>query len=613
MIKRIKTILKKEYFIREIVTLFIIIVSMLGFVLYESLALFVGAVEKESVASITTGTIDFTISSTNTSYNASTKQITVAASETIEMDMIVTNTTPVSAKYKFYYKMISPTTLTDGVNVSIISSSAENYDTGILETNKTVTKKITIKNTSTSSITVEIGVEGGYANNSLSLSSGNIALELINKYNDSSGANEPVLASGMIPVVYDNSNDVWVVADTTTKWYDYDTQWWANAVTVSDASLRTATPGTSLSMNVINSMWVWIPRYKYKITKNIGSSSEVTSPPQIDVVFETGTETTGTALASCSITATNCYYTHPAFRDGSSVYKTTAYDQGGWDKELEGIWVGKFETSGTGTTPTIKPNALAKADENVSNQFLTSLKFAGGTMNTSTGVVTFAGNSTYGLTSSTDTHLIKNTEWGAVAYLSQSKYGKMGNGNYTGTNKEVYMNNSNSYYTGRSFGAPSSTSSKPSGYGSYSYTDKLCPTTACLGNAVTYAGTGASTTGTIYGIYDMSGGAYDRTMGNWAGTIGSSGFSILPTIKYYDKYTGTANDTITSDKAIKGDATYETMWWYSDYVTYFVNTYQPWAARGGSAVQSPNTGIFASNCSNGDVGYIISSRSVLIP
>ena len=36
--------------------------------------------------------------------------------------------------------------------------------------------------------------------------------------------------------------------------------------------------------------------------------------------------------------------------------------------------------------------------------------------------------------------MMKNIEWGAVAYLSQSIYGKYGNISYTGANKEVYKN-----------------------------------------------------------------------------------------------------------------------------------------------------------------------------
>lgn len=48
--------------------------------------------------------------------------------------------------------------------------------------------------------------------------------------------------------------------------------------------------------------------------------------------------------------------------------------------------------------------------------------------------------------------MIKNSEWGAVAYLSQSKYGKYGNNDYDGVEKEIFINNSQAHYTGRSGG-----------------------------------------------------------------------------------------------------------------------------------------------------------------
>lgn len=37
-------------------------------------------------------------------------------------------------------------------------------------------------------------------------------------------------------------------------------------------------------------------------------------------------------------------------------------------------------------------------------------------------VLTENGN-IYGLTTSTDSHMLKNSEWGAVAYLTKSQYG----------------------------------------------------------------------------------------------------------------------------------------------------------------------------------------------
>lgn len=48
-------------------------------------------------------------------------------------------------------------------------------------------------------------------------------------------------------------------------------------------------------------------------------------------------------------------------------------------------------------------------------------------------------DSIYGFASTDDTHMIKNMEWGAIAYLSHSKYG---------INKEVAINSYSSYMTG---------------------------------------------------------------------------------------------------------------------------------------------------------------------
>ena len=438
---------------------------------------------------------------------------------------------------------------------------------------------------------------------------------------DKSGANAPILASGMIPVVYDGVNETWMVADQSKGWYSYQNQIWANAITTSDSTLRSAEAGTPIPMSSINSMWVWIPRYKYQIPSNIGSSSNVTSPPEIDVVFESGTATTGlyTEIEEYG------YYTHPAFQNGTTNKTSTDYDRGGWSKELSGIWVGKFETGGSATTPLIKPDIQSLRSQNVSTQFQTSLKFAGGTMNTSTGTVTFAGNSTYGLTSTTDTHMAKNTEWGAVAYLSQSKYGKYGNENYTGSQKEIYINNSSSYYTGRSGGnvagstpingtyTNQTSTTGYNSYGFYTYDDYLLSYgTNTKSSKITGKGVGASTTGTIYGIYDMSGGANDDTMSNWNSTLGSSGFSSFPSSKYYDKYTtGTNSSTITKEKAIKGDATYETMSWYSDYAS-FVSSSAPWSCHGGSYINS-NGGVFNVGTYYSDAPSNYSMRSVLIP
>ena len=233
----------------------------------------------------------------------------------------------------------------------------------------------------------------------------------------------------------------------------------------------------------------------------------------------------------------------------------------------------------------------------------------------SSGIVTFDGSDTYGLSNTVNTHIMKNTEWGAVAYLSQSKYGKNGNNNYTEADKEIYTNNSSKMYTGRSGGTPNESYTSN---GTYSYNGKSCDTIddttkECTGEKDILKGTGASTTGTIYGIYDMSGGAFEYTMGNLEGTTVSDGFTKFPEQKYWDKYTETSGSGITSEKAIKGDATYETMKWYSDSF-YFVSSTSPWFSRGGfNATSSGDAGLYYSSFNKGGTNPNSSFRSVLIP
>src|SRR5574344_923652 len=358
-----------------------------------------------------------------------------------------------------------------------------------------------------------------------------ISFEEANVYTDNSHANYPELADGMIPVVY--QDNVWKVADLGQKWYDYDELMWANVVTVTEGSgLRGATAGTTIPESAINGWWVWIPRYSYMIENNGlgvqgygGSTPAKATPGAITIKFvDVDTKETGNATSS--------YLTHPTFRDGTVYKGTNNYDLGGWNGELPGIWIGKFETSFelnngslpctaanysvgsacdvTSINPVIKPNVTSWRGIRVSTMELVSRKFTGN-------------SNIYGLpekSSTTDAHMMKNSEWGAVAYLSQSKYGKYGNTTYAGALKEVYLNNSSSYYTGRSVGSAPGGSAVANG--TYSYDGTQCTNAICNTEAInkTKEGYGASTTGTIYGIYDMSGGAFEYVMGNLNGVSG---------------------------------------------------------------------------------------------
>jgi len=202
-------------------------------------------------------------------------------------------------------------------------------------------------------------------------------------------------------------------------------------------------------------------------------------------------------------------------------------------------------------------------------------------------------------------------EWGAVAYLSHSKYGKYGNSMYEGSNKEIYQNKSSEYITGSSNGTPGQVD-----------TNTQCPynDTIDRGNGLGACGAGASTTGNIYGIYDMVGGAYDYVMG---GMYNSDNVTIAvretefdqTTIdsnemrKYVDKYK--YNDSSSDDtRRLLGDATGETKKWYNDSANY-VSSDNPWLVGGGRSSQDINVGIFNFNNHEGGSSSNCSFRLVI--
>ncbi len=389
------------------------------------------------------------------------------------------------------------------------------------------------------------------------------------EYTDNSGANSPELLDNMIPVYYDGSN--WKYADTKEEWYDYNNKEWANAVVLNKGVTKNV--GDTVNESDIALWYVWIPRYKYQLFNvNNGSVNE----QEIQITFENGTATTGTVKCtdavsgsgSSSETCTNAtngnWYTHPAFTFGT--------------QELTGFWVGKFEVSGSTSKITIKPNVSSLRAQTVSSFF--------------TAIQNMSSEDQYNLNG--DSHMMKNMEWGAVAYLSHSKYG---------INKEVGINNNSNYITGCGAEAGSSSSSSCNAYNT---------TTGML----------ASTTGNIYGVYDMSGGAYEYVMGNMVTSSGSfyssnAGFSEAPSSKYYDSYTYNT-DYQTHGRGKLGDATKETLktfgsntgGWYSDYA-YFPNSSNSWFLRGGYYGYGTNAGVFNFYHYNGDANSITSARGVL--
>ena len=452
--------------------------------------------------------------------------------------------------------------------------------------------------------------------------------------------NAPVLLDNMIPVYYDETLEVWKKADASNdavKWYDYNNKMWANAVTVSEENRATylnAEAGTEISMEDINTMWVWIPRYKYTIF-NANLSGDETAPEQaIKIEFEIGTETTGTVTCADSInnedgTSEVCTdSTYGEVTNGKSTYTHPAFTFG--DDELTGFWFGKFEnTVDTNDNITIKPDIIS-INDGVYNWFTRARS-----MELENNIYGFnstatAYNSTGELTNDTnnfDTHMLKNMEWGAVAYLSQSEYGRCNEGVCT----EVYVNNSymngGSHYTGRSGG--SNIHGSVLAHGTYSYDDYLLTESNEKTIKSPGSGTGASTTGNIYGIYDMNGGGWEYVMGNMAtidgdfngDSAGTWTTEVYPDAKYYDFYSyGTDYNGAAAYKRGKlGDATKEILLkttgqidnnWYQDYSAYPATRY-PWFERGAAAINE-ESGTFALARDVGGDTVKVSSRSALV-
>jgi len=187
------------------------------------------------------------------------------------------------------------------------------------------------------------------------LSIGGICSDTPSPYTESilNGA-DPVLETGMIPVTISDTGAV-TVADTSTEWYSYTNKQWANAVLVNSTSRGTYinqdgsfNGGTSVAETDILAYYVWIPRYKYTFPKANGN------PETISIVFE-NSSTTKSLPASGKASGTD-YYTHPAFTFGTN-------------NELNGIWVGKFETAhSTLTSSSSSDNDnLTCTDENCAN------------------------------------------------------------------------------------------------------------------------------------------------------------------------------------------------------------------------------------------------------
>ncbi|MEI3529746.1 MAG: hypothetical protein V8Q75_01555 [Bacilli bacterium] len=310
---------------------------------------------------------------------------------------------------------------------------------------------------------------------------------------------DPVFTSNMIPVRYDEVNKQVLKASLYEKWYDYTNKKWANIVLVSETNrtvYQNTEAGTVIKPEDILAYLVWIPRYKYYVPRKSNNS--------IEIVFQDTNQKNYCidSKKSCA-NDSNHMITHPSFRFAGH--------------ELKGFWVAKFEPSFTDQNLTILPNknSYLSSDSNWNlqamfkktremeiyhnvygfhNSALANKVNDGGNINNDNNVV--------------DSHLMKSVDWGAVTYLTMSKYGK---------NKEPSNNN-----------------------------------TQVTGGGDFYSNGSQSTTGNITGIYDMVGGSWEYVM---SGTYKEQNYDN----KYYDKYNPNSLSTIflpVYRSGVVGDATH---------------------------------------------------------
>ena len=396
---------------------------------------------------------------------------------------------------------------------------------------------------------------------------------------------DPVLSDNLVPVVIADNGTV-TKADTTSDWYSYENKKWANAVILAD-NTKTYNNGDIIPEDNIESYFVWIPKYSYQIF-NLGTTDGYTSSKpetsiakEIQIKFGT-TNTSDNNENECTTPMTsgasgNCkvgdYMTSPAFISMGT----------------NGLWVAKFETTGSTANITVKPNQTSLRNINVKTMFETA----------------------YNYKRDNDSHMMKNTEWGAVAYLSHSKYG---------INTEVRINNNSNYITGYAATDSADESKYPGTYGTDSSVTLPYNTST---------GYKASTTGNITGIYDMSGGAWEYMASLRSATYGSSGFDATAlkayNSKYYDEYDGSSGWT-TYSKRILGDATGEMgpfyyyqdadnntrthNSWYADGSDFASSSY-PWFLRGGFYYNGVLAGQFYFGLYTGGAGSSIGLRLVL--
>ena len=497
-----------------------------------------------------------------------------------------------------------------------------------------------------------------------------------NVYNEEKGVNAPRLASGMTPIKFTepSSTEKGTVVETTSNdadWYEYGTEEgtkkWANAQTED------------------GSMWVWIPRFAYRVNSSTQTFEVVFLVGTTDTYYdENGEPQTAKRCTSEDevVDTTTGFTVHPAFTDETAIN----YRNGGWDKEITGIWVAKFEAGYASGNNDATPVA-SSVNYTQDAAWVASIELHGDATtgdgngdarnwldgiygSTTTAIkypvfqpVTYtmnyinhndayniakalnASGNPYGFNGAADSHLMKNSEWGAVTYLAKSKYG-LGS-------TDITVNNISLSNSIQSIYAVTGCTSNSTIEETHVVTiETVNATTGNVASGGIYTwdqlnGTTASCTGTIYGIYDLSGGAWERTTGYVANqndnlskygrsiafegdtlkTISTKYTTVYPynntydntTIEITNEFLNTAStNNWIENTLIYGDAIRETSTagtdnnsWYND-ASNFLGLNNPFNIRGRNYGSGESAGLFCFVRHGGNSNYSGGFRAVVI-
>ena len=373
--------------------------------------------------------------------------------------MVLSEYNTLKEVYKYTPKIVKDVKISDGnlvngTDITIVRNNDECVKEAIISAAKdhvVNNPKVYKKNrNNTYCISVESLINEGRLENNLiylnkSITNYSVEVKYTNKFNynllesssckekimyedETIDGNDPYLNGDLTPVIYDSTDKVWRIADPYSKWYDYKNFKWANAVL-----LR---PGVTKKVgDIVNiesadpyeiiSIFVWIPRYEYKIEGQYGRGGKKYYPGEIDVNF-----------ISVDKKNTDGFITPPGFKFG--------------DENLNGFWISKFYAGINAKNKEAIISSVANA--NMSgipsdykycvnqgiNKYFTCHFFS---------VKNMTLDPIYGLNDSIyDSHMMKNAEYAAVSYLSQSKYGKYGNDMFPAEYKTITPTNP---YTGQ--------------------------------------------------------------------------------------------------------------------------------------------------------------------